>query len=247
MTLSSVALIKLPLRVFDALPRADNQPDDGTFRVKGPDGKTLGLRYLQDAALVTTPHRFGDDDEALTDLLWDVFGDDLADHDDDRGIFVLPSVATPHGDTYERVLDEMGALGVWVSLGDEAPQDTCSDDTPQDTRSDDTPQAPNTDDASWKMPSPEFMAAVASLGQALGPGTFASLQHATLSGDMEALTRIQHHITQQVAQRPELAAQIQNLMGMLPPDILQAVMQAPPETMMRQVQQALGKPSPGER
>jgi hypothetical protein len=238
MTLSSVALIKLPLRVFDALPRADNQPDDGTFRVKGPDGKTLGLRYLQDAALVTTPHRFGDDDEALTDLLWDVFGDDLADHDDDRGIFVLPSVATPHGDTYERVLDEMGTLGVWVSLGDEAPQDTHDNDTPQD---------PNTDDAPGKMPSPDFMAAVASLGQALGPGTFAGLQHAMLSGDMEAFTRMQHHIAQQVAQRPELAAQIQNLMGMLPPDILQAVMQAPPETMMRQVQQALGKPPSGER
>jgi hypothetical protein len=231
MSLTTVALIKLPLRVFDALPRTDSQPDDGSFRVKGPGGTTFELRYLQDAALVATPHAFGVDDEGLTEALWALFGDDLADHDDDRGIFVLPSVAKPRGTTYELVIDEVGEAGEWVSLGDDG------DDVGAE---EDAVVAGEVEDGIG--PGPDFMAAVANITKALGADTIQTLQAAMLSGDMGAFARAQERVAAQVAQRPEIAAQLQGLMGMVPPDMVQAAMNTSPEDMMRQVQGSLPKP-----
>lgn len=230
MSLTTVALIKLPLRVFDALPRTEAQPDDGSFRVQGPDGAAFELRYLQDAALVATPHAFGADDDALATSLWALFGDDLADHDDDRGIFVIPSVAKPRGTTYDLVVDEVGEVGEWVSLGDE-------DD---EAEGDDAAVAGEVEDGAG--PGPDFMSAIANITKALGADTLQSLQQAMLSGDMGAFNRAQERIAAQMAQRPELAAQLNGLMGMMPPDVMQAAMNTSPEDMMRQVQSGLPKP-----
>lgn len=232
MSLTSVALIKLPLRVFDALPRTESQPDDGSFRVKGPDGVTFELRYLQDAALVAAPHPFGADDDALTASLWALFGDDLADHDDDRGIFVIPSVAKPRGTAYDLVVDEVGEVGEWVSLGD-------------DDAEEEDAVAGEVEDGG--EPGPDFMAAIANITNALGADTLQTLQQAMVSGDMGAFQRAQERIAAQMAQRPELAAQLQGLMGMMPPDVMQAAMNTSPEDMMRQVQGGLPKPPKGGR
>jgi hypothetical protein len=236
MSLTTVALIKLPLRVFDALPRAETQPDDGSFRVKGPGGTTYDLRYLQDAALVASAHPFGTDDEALTEALWSLFGDDLADHDDDRGIFVLPSVAKPRGTTYDLVVDEVGEVGEWISLGDEDDADDAEEDPAV---------AGEVEDGVG--PGPDFMSAIANITKALGADTLQSLQQAMLSGDMGAFNRAQERIATQMAQRPELAAQLNGLMGMMPPEVMQQAMNTSPEEMMRQVQGGLPKPPKGGR
>lgn len=236
MSITTVALIKLPLHVFDGLRRAAEQPEDGSFRVEGAGGARFEVRYLQDAALVSTTHPFGADDEALTESLWGLFGDDLADHDDDRGIFVIPSVAKPRGTTYALVVDEVGEVGEWVSLGDDEGDADEGDDA-----------ALSGEVEGGDAPPPDFMAAVANITKALGADTLQSLQQAMLSGDMGAFARAQERVAAQVAQRPELAAQLQGLMGMVPPEVAQAAMNTSPEEMMRQVQGALPKAPKGGR
>jgi len=243
MSITATALIKLPLRVFDALPRSGAQPEDGSFRVRGPGETTVALRYLQDAAFVETSLPFGEDDEALTDLLWDVLGDDLADHDDDRGIFVLPSVARTRGHTYELVVDEVGEVGEWVSFGDEDDED---EDEDEDDGGEDDAVAGEVESAAAAAPSGDLMAAVSNITRALGPDALQSLQQAMLSGNMGAFVRAQERIAQEVSQRPELARQLQGLMGMMPPDMLQAAMSSSPDEMMRRVQGSLDKGTIGK-
>lgn len=242
MSITATALIKLPLRVFDALPRSGAQPEDGSFRVRGPGETTVALRYLQDAAFVETPLPFGEDDESLTDLLWDVLGDDLADHDDDRGIFVLPSVARPRGHTYELVVDEVGEVGEWVSFGEDDEVEGGEDEV---EGGEEDAVAGEVESAA-AAPSGDLMAAVSNITRALGPDALQSLQQAMLSGNMGAFARAQERIAQEVSQRPELARQLQGLMGMMPPDMLQAAMSSSPEEMMRRVQGSLDKGTIGK-
>lgn len=232
MTLLAVALVKLPKSLFEALPRAGAQPDDGAVHVV-VDGVAASLRLLDDGALVATDVAFGGDGDAVLDRLWHLLGDAFADHDDDRGVFVVPSSVRPRGGSYDAVLAEVGEAGEWVSLDDEDEGDGAVTGAVEDAGGDDE------DDGIG--PGPDFMSAMASITQSLGMDTLMQLQQAMMSGDPNAFARAQEALAQKIAQRPELARQLEGLVGMMPPEMLQAATTATPESIMRQAQSTAAK------
>lgn len=80
-------------------------------------GDELDVRELDDGFLLYLSVPFGAEDDDLLDALDEALGDALDDHDDDRGVFVLPDVADPDdAETYEAVLTAVGEAGRFVAL-----------------------------------------------------------------------------------------------------------------------------------
>ncbi len=78
---------------------------------------SMRLEALDDCTLIHTSVPFETDADELVARLRDVFGDALDEHDDPRGLFVLPEVARPKARAYLDVLEEVGEGGQWVSFG----------------------------------------------------------------------------------------------------------------------------------
>ncbi len=76
----------------------------------------MHVESLEDAVLVHTGLAFSSDPEELVARLHAALGGQLDDHDDPRGIFVLPDVARPRTRSYLDVLDEVGEGGSWLSF-----------------------------------------------------------------------------------------------------------------------------------
>lgn len=93
MAINAVALLRVPA---SSLP--------GTLRVIA----------LDDAVLVHTSESFGSEPDELAELLHDLLGDVLSTHEDARGIFILPSIASPKARSYDAVIAEIGAGGMWA-------------------------------------------------------------------------------------------------------------------------------------
>lgn len=74
---------------------------------------------LEDGVLLHTASSFADEPEVLSEAIRSMVGDALAQHDDARGIFILPKVAAPSARSYAAVIDEVGEGGMWVPLTDE--------------------------------------------------------------------------------------------------------------------------------
>lgn len=80
-------------------------------------GDELDVRELDDGFLLYLSVPFGAEDDELLDALDELLGDALDDHDDDRGVFVLPDVADPDdADTYDAVLAAAGEAGRFLAL-----------------------------------------------------------------------------------------------------------------------------------
>lgn len=74
------------------------------------------IRVLDDGVLVRTGARFDEEPEALADILCDALGDALDDHEDPRGVLLIPSVADPKATTYDAVVEEIGEGGTWAPI-----------------------------------------------------------------------------------------------------------------------------------
>jgi hypothetical protein len=79
------------------------------------------MKQLDDGSvLLSTLARFGargSNELPLRICLTQLFGNDLASiHDDPRGVLLFPDVAEPRGRTYEAVVAEVGAVGVWLPV-----------------------------------------------------------------------------------------------------------------------------------
>jgi hypothetical protein len=94
MSIQAIALLKL-----DA---CEPNPESG-----------MRVEALEDAVLVHTGLPFSSDPEELAARLRAALGAALEEHDDPRGIFVLPDVAKPMARSYVDVLDEVGEGGAW--------------------------------------------------------------------------------------------------------------------------------------
>jgi hypothetical protein len=206
MAIETVAIVKLPRAVFEALPRSEGTPP-------------LGL--LDDAALIPIAVPFGGDPQAVLDALWALLGDTFADHDDDRGLFVIPSVAKPRSSTYDAVIDEIGDAGEWIALDDE---------------DDDTAQGEVVDEDDGVGPGADFLSMLGQITSALGPDTIQNLQRAMGSGDMRAFAQAQDQVAAQLATRGDLVAKLEGLMGAMPPGLMNMAMNTSPEDLMRQAQ-----------
>ena len=71
---------------------------------------------LEDAVLLHTGLPFASEPEELVAKLHAILGNVLDEHEDPRGIFVLPDVAMPKARSYLDVLAEVGAGGSWLSI-----------------------------------------------------------------------------------------------------------------------------------
>ncbi len=98
MSIDAVALLRIP----DFSPSAD-----------------LDVRELEDGFLLYLEQPFDADDDALLIALDDALGDALDDHEDDRGVFVLPDAADPDADSYDAVLEAVGEAGRFLALDGE--------------------------------------------------------------------------------------------------------------------------------
>lgn len=78
------------------------------------------LERLEDAVLLHTAADFGSDPDELGALLEQLLGDQLAEHADARGVFILPSVAKPGARRYDAVIAEVGEGGMWIPLPSDA-------------------------------------------------------------------------------------------------------------------------------
>jgi hypothetical protein len=77
----------------------------------------LDVREFDDGALVFLDIPFESEPDAILDALDDLIGDAMYQHDDERGIFVLPDAAEPEdAETYEAVLTAVGEAGTWIPL-----------------------------------------------------------------------------------------------------------------------------------
>ncbi len=238
MAIETVALIKLPPSVFTALPRADGAPAElPRLRLKGEEGATFEARLLDDGALVYTSVAFGADPSAVLDALWDLLGDALADHDDDNGIFVLPSVANVGASTYDAVITELGEAGDWIAFDDDDHHDHDGHDG-HDGHDHDHDAA----DGEVMAPGDDFMSMMANITNSLGADTLMGLQQAMMSGDARAFERAQAAVAAKLSQRSDLVDQLQGLMGAMPPELRDMAMNASPDDLMRQMQGAGADP-----
>lgn len=108
MPITAICLFKLP-----SLPL----PTSGPVRVEA----------LEDCVLLHTMLDFADDPEDVSAAVRSLIGEPLAtQHDDERGLFLIPSVAAPSARRYDAVIAEVGEGGVWAPwyeeiAGDELP------------------------------------------------------------------------------------------------------------------------------
>lgn len=232
MAIETVALIKLPSSVFTSMPRASGAPaEPPRLRLKSEDGAEFEVRLLDDGALVTTTVPFGSEGPAVLDALWSLLGDALADHDDDHGIFVLPSVAKVGASTYEAVISEVGEVGEWVAFDDEEGDE------------EDEEEAATGDVMGMGMGGgDDFMSMMANITNSLGADTLMGLQQAMMSGDPKAFERAQAAVAAKLSQRADLVDQLQGLVGAMPPELRDMAMNTSPDELMRQMKGAQSDP-----
>lgn len=78
--------------------------------------QAAGGRSLDDAWLIPTGLSFALAPEALAQGARTLLGEALDEHDDERGLFIIPDVAKPSARTYAGVVEEIGDVGVWAPL-----------------------------------------------------------------------------------------------------------------------------------
>ena len=96
MPITAICLLKVP-----SLPL----PSAGPVRVEA----------LDDGVLLHTTLDFADDPEDVAGAVRSLLGEALAgQHQDERGLFLIPSVAAPQARTYAQVLEQVADGGVWA-------------------------------------------------------------------------------------------------------------------------------------
>ncbi|HET8937732.1 MAG TPA: hypothetical protein VFN67_30015 [Polyangiales bacterium] len=96
MPITAICLLKVP-----SLPL----PEQGPVRAE----------TLEDSVLLHTTLDFSDDPEDVAGAVRSLLGEDWAEqHEDERGVFLIPSVAAPRARSYDQVIEEVGEGGVWA-------------------------------------------------------------------------------------------------------------------------------------
>lgn len=114
MGIEAVALLHISSAVLaETLEPVPGSP--GALR--GPSGDALEAVALEDATLLRGIAPFDAEPDELAARLRELLGDALARHEDDRGVYLFPDVAKPRATTYAAVIEELGEVGFWVSLG----------------------------------------------------------------------------------------------------------------------------------
>jgi hypothetical protein len=161
---------------------------------------------LDDAVLLHTNIDFSSEPEAIIAAIRLAAGDDAVDdHEDDRGILVIPAVARPKAKRYDDVIAEVADLGMWI---DEDSFDDAGEDAGD----------PNVMAAMGGFPGGAnplgafggggLDALVGQMMGAMGPGGIEELQRAMMSGDPAAMEKVQsmmHSAMSQIGDPDEIA------------------------------------------
>jgi hypothetical protein len=142
---------------------------------------------LSDSVLVHTSLDFGADPEELSVALAQQLGQDVFTHEDERGIFFIPSVAAPKGESYEAVIAEVGEGGVW---------------------------GPSPAQLVQSVQQADFGELLGGMLAQLPPSLMASAQ-AAMSGDRDALGAMGTQLQSLLGGSPALSGLAQQLSGMM--------------------------------
>jgi hypothetical protein len=177
MAIEAIALLKLTRAQMEAA-----FPAKGAER-PGADGKPLKLSALEDAVLLTLGASFDLEPDEASALLRARLGAALDQHDDPRGVLVIPDKARPGSKRYDEAVEEVGDLGFWArKVGADfvpAPRPAVDESADEDLDVDEG-DADRDDEAAGDNP---FGGAMKNLlgGGGLSPDVFAQAQ-AMLSG-----------------------------------------------------------------
>jgi hypothetical protein len=108
MGIEAIALVKLTPAQIDAA-----FPAKGAER-PGADGKPLKLVALEDSVLVVLGTSFDIEPDEAAFLVRKRLGDALEQHDDSRGVLIVPDKAKPRSKRYADAVEEVGDLGFWA-------------------------------------------------------------------------------------------------------------------------------------
>lgn len=163
-----------------------------------PDLDTQGrarVVKLDDAVLVHTGLDFGSEPEVILDAVLAAAGDAFDDHEDERGVLVIPAVARPTTKTYEAIVAEVGELGMWIDP-DEIEDAADAAEAARELAM--NPSAGAFGLGAFGGPALEGL--VGQMMGALGPGGLEELQRAMASGDPQSIARVQSMMSNAMAQ-----------------------------------------------
>jgi hypothetical protein len=170
-----------------------------------PDLDTQGrarVVKLDDAVLLHTNIDFGSEPEAIIAAVRAAAGDDAVDdHEDERGILVIPAVARPKAKRYDEVVAEVADLGMWID---------------EDAFDDEDDAGATTGNPLGAFGGGGLDALVGQMMGAMGPGGIEELQRAMMSGDPAAMERVQsmmHSAMSQLGDPDEIARTLAATMG----------------------------------
>lgn len=176
---------------------------------------------LDDAVLLHTNIDFSSEPEAIIAAIRLAAGDDAVDdHEDERGILVIPAVARPKAKRYDDVIAEVADLGMWIdedAFDDEGDEGDDAGD-PNVTGMAGFPGGANPLGA---FGGGGLDALVGQMMGAMGPGGIEELQRAMMSGDPAAMQKVQSMMQSamsQIGDPEEIARTLAASMGGLGED-----------------------------
>lgn len=167
MAITATALVRIPTCAPNAQPPVRVEP-------------------LADAVLLHTEASFGSAPDVLVGLVATSLGPQLGLHRDPRGIFFLPSVATPRARAYDALIAEIGEGGMWARLPGEA----------------DAPAMP------------EGLGALGTVLESMlqqMPPSLRDAASAAARGDMSSLSRVGEELATRLGQTPPAAVDMASL------------------------------------
>lgn len=96
--------------------RAHEDPGVGVKLFANDAGQLLGLSKLKDATVVHTFLPFFSSPDELSLGVGQLLGELLRDHDDERGVFIVPDHRQPAAKSYARYVEDAEHDGLWVPL-----------------------------------------------------------------------------------------------------------------------------------
>jgi hypothetical protein len=170
MGMDAVALLRISHATLTKPLTAHGDPKHHVFFAA--NGVPVRITPLDDGALVWTPIRFASEPDELALGVRALVGDTLDAHDDKRGVYVFPDVASPKARGYDAVIDEVGEVGMWVPK-------VAKDYIPRRV---------------VEAPAGSLEAQVRDMMSAIPPDVLARMEEAMASGDLSALEQVRAQV-----------------------------------------------------
>lgn len=112
----AIALLNVRLKKVAKGLTAHEEPAEGVRLYANDAGQLLGLSELKDGTAVHTFLPFFAPADELSLGLGQLLGDVLSEHDDPRGVFVVPDHRLPDAKKYDAFIDAAETEGLWIPV-----------------------------------------------------------------------------------------------------------------------------------